>query len=218
MIRRGKPNHHDPGGVLVQPVRYDRPMGTGNDPRNATLHAVPLASAGDRKQARRLFHRGPALPNCEYAHGILLVLLVFAGCGEDPVEPRADNAVPLTHEAVIQREGAELKRFRVGVVDTLGGRARGLSAFAPIEEGVGLVLAFDTPTRACIFNGPVDYPIDVAYVSALGDIRGIEQFDAGELESRCYDDILDVLEVRLDALNGIAAGDRALFAPGLRTP
>ncbi|MEO1171855.1 MAG: DUF192 domain-containing protein [Myxococcota bacterium] len=145
-------------------------------------------------------------------------MFLAAACGEDPIEPPASNAVPTAHLAVIQRDAAELKRFDVGVVDTFEGRAQGLSAFSPIEDDVGLVLAFESPARVCIFNGPVDYPIDVAYLDRDGEIRAIEQFDAREMSSRCHDGVLDVLEVRRDALDGVAVGDRVTFTPPIRTP
>ncbi len=112
-----------------------------------------------------------------------------------------------SHRAILSRATDELARFEVDVVDDGSGRSAGLSAFAPLDEAQGLVLAWSSPTRVCIWNRPVNYPIDVAYVDGTNAIVAIEQFEAFDTRSRCHGSVLFVLETRLSALNAAAPGD-----------
>lgn len=109
-----------------------------------------------------------------------------------------------------------LATFRAFIADTALARSDGLSAIAPIGAGDALVLAFFVAQRVCIYNGPVAYPIDVAYIGEDATVVALENFAAGEEQSRCHDRVVDVVETRAGRLIDISLGDNAVITPPLR--
>lgn len=138
----------------------------------------------------------------------MVLLFLAAGCEPETRAPAAsESAITESHRAIVTRGTTEVARFRVDIVDDDAGRSAGLSAFAPLNDAQGLVLAWSSSTRVCIWNRPVGYPIDVAYVDDAGRILALEHFEAADARSRCHDSVLFVLETRAEALAEAAIGD-----------
>ncbi|MEL6543211.1 MAG: DUF192 domain-containing protein, partial [Myxococcota bacterium] len=123
------------------------------------------------------------------------------------------SPIQATQLAIVSRDSVEQARYNIAVVQDEAGHREGLSAFAPLDPGQGLVLAWEVPQRICIWNQPVSYAIDVAFLAADRTVLAIEQFDAEESRSRCYDAVIEVLETRQGQMANLAPGDFVQYNP-----
>ena len=125
----------------------------------------------------------------------LVALVAIAGCA------------PGLHAEVVSDSESKL-RVQVTLAESEAARREGLRAYTSLSTGEGLVLVFPGPSEVCITNAGVAFPIDAVFAE-VGQVTGVESFDAGEAAVRCHR-ADEVLEVASGVANRVVPGDRIL--------
>jgi len=108
--------------------------------------------------------------------GTLLVggyVLFYTGLLPVPAETDDRRSLRVTDCA-----GTEKAHLDAAVADSFAERYVGLSRTESLAPGEGLLLAYDENGSKGIAMRNMDFPLDVVFVSADGEITGIETLDA----------------------------------------
>ena len=92
-------------------------------------------------------------------------------------------------------------------------RRLGLSAHPPLARDEALLMVFPVADEVCIWNGPVDYAIDVVWVRKDRTVSRIEGLGAREEVSKCQEATRWVLELEAGAAAEVTAGDLLEIPP-----
>lgn len=109
------------------------------------------------------------------AGGLLVVGLVLAHTGLLPVTADFGDERDLR---VTDCAGTEKGRLTVEVADSFSDRYVGLSRTGSLDAGEGLLFVYDEAGTKSIGMRNMDFPIDVLFASADGELTRVETLDA----------------------------------------
>ena len=139
--------------------------------------------------------------------GILLAVLVAAGCGDD------EAPSPEPSRARVQRGATVLVDVEVDLAITARERTTGLRGRTTLAPSEGLVLAFPVASEVCLVNDGVPFPIDTIYADDDGAVVAVEPLDADDPTPHCHPDTRTVLEIVAGAASEVVPGDVLTVEP-----
>lgn len=122
------------------------------------------------------------------AVGLFVVAASPPGGGVDPVDASATDCANATTDAVVADRGAynwttvdvrtgngtALATVEVRIADTREKRYTGLSDTASLPPGEGMLFVHDDEGRYTYVMRRMDFPLDIVFVSAEGEITGVQ--------------------------------------------
>ncbi len=143
---------------------------------------------------------------------VILPSLLCAACGE--------SALGLEQlELQIRGPAGELKlEILAEIAASAEERRTGLAKHDSLAADEGLLLVFPAPTRACIRNEAVRFPIDAVFVSAEQRVIAIgRDLPAGDPNTHCQNATAFILELAAGSSQQVRTGDTLYPAKILKT-
>jgi uncharacterized membrane protein (UPF0127 family) len=133
---------------------------------------------------------------------VMFAGLLWSACGDSPVGLEQ-------LELQIRGPSGELELdILAEVAASAEDRITGLSKHDSLAPDEGLLLIFPAPTRACIRNESVRFPIDAIFASAEQRVIAIvRDLPAGDPSTHCHDATAFVLELPAHSSHPVHIGD-----------
>ena len=113
---------------------------------------------------------------------VALAVLLAVGLGAPAIDTTGERTIDTSEGTVTftDENGTTLGTVDVAVADTDSERYRGLSNTTPLEPDTGMLFVFDSEANRSFVMRNMNYPIDMVFVGADGEITAIHHAEVEE--------------------------------------
>lgn len=134
-----------------------------------------------------------------------IFLLVAAGCGGEGSD--------VVEVQVAAPDGATRLLVAVDVASDDSARRAGLSGYASLPPGQGLLIVLPIEGETCISNREVGFAIDAVFADDVGEVVAVESdIAAHDATLRCHAAVRRILEVGAGEAAEVRVGDRLIVS------